>query len=102
MSRGVSVAPQTVPAPSVIDMKIKLNQQALDKLAREAARRQEPTVNAVLHETLRELRNEMTGQPADEIETELVKRLSARIPGFTPAPQLRELAEAIEAGTLED
>lgn len=51
----------------------------------------------------RELRDEMRGQRADEVEAALRDRLQQRVPGLEPdAAILRQLAEAIETGTLDD
>ena len=64
---------------------------------------QEPA-NDALRAEIRQVNAEMAGQPAEQVYDELVRRLSAVFPaGFTPDEEkLREVAEAIEARTLED
>jgi hypothetical protein len=58
--------------------------------------------NAALRATLREVREELGGQPADLVHAELVRRLAARVgSGFTVRDaDLREDAAAISDGTL--
>jgi hypothetical protein len=58
--------------------------------------------NAVLRATLREVRDELGGEPAEAVHAELVRRLAARVPvGFTVREaDLREDAAAISDGTL--
>ena len=58
--------------------------------------------NATLRATLREVRDELGGQPAGLVHAELVRRLAARVgSGFTVRDaDLREDAAAISDGTL--
>ncbi|MGO4341165.1 hypothetical protein [Pedococcus sp. 2YAF34] len=58
--------------------------------------------NAVLRATLREVRDELAGQPVGAVHDELVRRLRARVgDGFTVRDaDLRADAEAISDGTL--
>lgn len=58
--------------------------------------------NAVLRATLREVRDELGGEPAEAVHAELVRRLAARVPvGFiVREADLREDAAAISDGTL--
>ncbi|GAA4727430.1 hypothetical protein GCM10025782_27560 [Pedococcus ginsenosidimutans] len=58
--------------------------------------------NAVLRATLREVRDELGGEPAEVVHAELVRRLAERVPdGFTVRDaDLREDAVAISDGTL--
>lgn len=61
-------------------------------------------VNEILRSTLREVRDEMTGQPADEVLVVIEQRLEERMPlkFELNRENLREFAVAIEEGTLED
>lgn len=58
--------------------------------------------NAALRATLREVRDELGGQPVSVVHAELVRRLGERVgPGFTVRDaDLREDAAAISDGTL--
>jgi hypothetical protein len=58
--------------------------------------------NAVLRGTLREVREELGGQPVAAVHAELVRRLAERVPhGFTVRDaDLRADAAAISDGTL--
>ena len=58
--------------------------------------------NAVLRATLREVRDELGGQPVGVVHAELVRRLGERVgPGLTVRDaDLREDAAAISDGTL--
>jgi hypothetical protein len=58
--------------------------------------------NAVLRATLREVRDELTGAPVEQVLASLTGRLAQRVGGdFTIRESgLREYAEAISEGTL--
>ena len=58
--------------------------------------------NVVLRATLREVRDELGGEPAEVVYAELVRRLAERVPdGFTVRDaDLRKDAVAISDGTL--
>lgn len=83
--------------------RITINEDAIRKAAQPGLDGLQAKLTAELQATLRELRDEMEGQPADDVQAELVKRLDARIPGFRPNDDVvRRYAEAISEGTLTD
>lgn len=57
--------------------------------------------NLAVQDVVRGVRDDMEGQPADDVYAELVKRLNEQISGMTlNHDNLRALAAEIEAGTL--
>ena len=83
--------------------KIVWDKDALNKVLEDATSKLQEQVNLALQSTIREVRDEMTGQPAATVYDELVRRLETRIEGlqFNEA-ELRTVAAAIEDGTLEE
>ena len=62
----------------------------------------QPQVNAAVQDVVRGVRDEMVGDPADQVYTELVARLQQEFPAIElNEPELREIAQTIEDGTLE-
>jgi hypothetical protein len=84
---------------ATMGINFKFNEAALEKLKQDAIRKLQPEVDARLQGIIRGVRDEMEGQPADDVYAELVTRLDAA--GVTPnEPNVRKLAEEIQAGTL--
>ncbi|MDQ3628824.1 MAG: hypothetical protein M3419_08450 [Actinomycetota bacterium] len=72
---------------------VRWNEQARQKILQDADR--------VLQEVVRELNEEMSGQPWSEVYEQLFARLQPRSIDFKPGPDLRTYAEAIQDGTIE-
>lgn len=85
------------------DNGIQINEAALRRAAQPGLDRMQQQLNDELHAVLREVRDEMSGQPAAAVLAELKLRLARRIPGVQlNEDNLRQLAQEIEAGTLTD
>ena len=83
--------------------KIVWDNKALNKVLEDATSKLQGQFNAVLQSTIREVRDEMAGQPAATVYDELVSRLETRLEGFNAnEPELRTVAAAIQDGTLKD
>ncbi|CAN5204694.1 hypothetical protein BH24ACT12_BH24ACT12_01660 [soil metagenome] len=72
---------------------ISWNEQTREKLLRDADR--------VLQEVVLELDAEMSGQPWSDVYEQLFARLQPKFIDFTPGPDLRVYAEAIQDGTID-
>lgn len=84
-------------------MKFNINQAALDDAVAESMASLQAEYTAALQDVVREVRDEMEGQPVDEVYDELVRRLEEEIPGSQPnEPNLRIVAQEISDGTLTD
>jgi hypothetical protein len=86
-------------------MATNLGLKADEKALREAIQPQLAEVAAMLTSALqdlaREVRDEMTDRPADEVHAELRRRIEQAIPGVElDEAKLRPVAEEISAGTL--
>ena len=82
-------------------MKFKINQAALNAAAAEGLAKLQPEYDAAVQGVVRGVRDDMEGQPADEVYPELVRRLEAEIPGVQPnESNLRRVAQEISDGTL--
>lgn len=82
--------------------KFTINENAIKRAAQPQIDEIQDRINETLRATLREVRDEMTGQPADEVLVVIKQRLLERIPGLElNAGNLREYAVAIEKGELE-
>lgn len=86
------------------NFELKWNANAVEQLKQQAISQLQEPANDLLRETIRQTNAEMRGSPADDVYTELVTRLSKAFPtGFEPnVPELRKVAEAIEADELDD
>lgn len=81
--------------------RFKFNEEALEKLKREAIRNLQPQVDAKIQDIVRGVRDEMEGQPANTVYAELISRMEAA--GVVPnEPNVRKVADEIEAGTLTE
>ncbi len=72
---------------------IRWNEQARDKILRDADR--------VLQEVVLELDEEMSGQPWSDVYEQLFARLQPKFIDFTPGPDLRVYAQAIQDGNID-
>lgn len=84
------------------NFEIKIDEAALQRAIQPGIEEIERQSNEILHATVREVRDEMDGQPAEEVYEVLATRLRAALPGFTfDHDRVVELAEAISQGSLE-
>ena len=84
------------------NFEINIDEAALQRAIQPGIEEIERQSNEILHATVREVRDEMDGQPAEEVYDALATRLRAALPGFTlDHDRVVELAEAISEGTLE-
>jgi hypothetical protein len=80
-----------------------IDEAALQRAVQPGVDRLEAEMNQTLQNTIREVRDTMTGQPADQVYDQLVSRLQARLVGIQlNEPQLGGVAQAIQDGTLTD
>lgn len=86
------------------NFELKWNMDAVEQLKQQAINQLQEPANDLLRETIRQVNAEMRGRPADETYTVLVTRLGEAFPAeFEPnEPELRKVAEAIEADELDD
>lgn len=81
--------------------RIKIDEAALQRAIQPGIDRMQAQRNEQLQTTIRDVRDEMGGQPADRVYETLVTRLRADIPGFNVNEEaMRKVAVEIEAGTL--
>lgn len=83
--------------------RVRIDEAALRRAVQPSIDDLQARLNAELQSTIREVRDEMEGQPADQVFDTLVARLEERIPGLNlNEDTLRGVAAEIEAGTLTD
>lgn len=82
--------------------KIHLDQDAIMRAVQPQIDKLQQEFTTQLQAIVREVRDEMNGQPAAEVYAVLMTRLRAGLPAETTLDEakIRELADEIEAGTL--
>lgn len=81
--------------------RIKIDEAALRRAIQPQLDNAQQALTQQLQATVREVNDEMSGQPSDQIYDTLVTRLRNQIPGFKVNEQeMRRVAAEIEAGTL--
>jgi hypothetical protein len=81
--------------------RVRIDEAALQRAIQPGIDRIQDQMNEQLRTAIAQVRDEMQGQPADEVFEVLVQRLKADIPGFKVNEQaMRGVATEIEAGTL--
>lgn len=81
--------------------KIEWNDKGLAEAIEQARQRLEGQMNEELQGIVRQVRDEMSGQPAGAVYGELVRRIDEELPTFqVNEPRLLEVAVAIQDGTL--
>lgn len=81
--------------------RIKIDEAALRRAIQPQLDKAEDTLTQQLQATVRDVNDEMRGQPSNHVYDTLVKRLRDQIPGLTlNEREMRRVAAEIEAGTL--
>ena len=81
--------------------RIKIDEAALRRAIQPQLDNAQQALTQQLQATVREVNDEMSGQPSDQIYDTLVTRLRNQIPGFKVNEQeMRRVSAEIEAGTL--
>lgn len=82
-------------------MSFKFNERGMNAAIEQIRQQAERQANAEMQRIIWDVRNEMVGQPADQVQAELVRRLTTEIAGLQPnMDSMRQIAEAIEADDL--
>ena len=81
--------------------KIKINKNVLEQIRQEAIAKFQPDYDMALQDVVRGVRDDMEGEPVEEVYAEMVRRLQKDIPGVQLQEEnLRRVAQEISDGTL--
>lgn len=81
--------------------RIHINEDALQRAIQPQIDKMQADLNEQLRSSIRGVRDEMEGQPADDVYAVLIQRLERDIPNLNVnEANMRTVAAEIEAGTL--